>query len=109
MKLDGTDKVQITDLGGRVTFPDFAPDGRRIVFSGRPAAATNDDIFRINVDGGGLVRLTSDPANDSLAAYSPDGSKIVFTSDRTGLSQVWVMDANGSNEVQLTFDGAFKT
>ena len=71
MNLDGTDKTQVTSLGGRMTFPDFSPNGSRIAFGGRLPGATNDDIFSIGSDGTGLVQLTSDPANDSLPAYSP--------------------------------------
>lgn len=108
MKLDGTDKRQVTNLGGRMTFPDFSPSGSRIAFGGRLPGATNDDVFSIRVDGTGLVQLTNDATNDSLPAYSPDGSKIAFISARTGLEQVWVMDADGGNPVQLTFDETFK-
>src|SRR5438552_3594002 len=108
MKLDGTEKVQVTSLGGRMTFPDFSPNGSRIAFSGRLPGATNDDIFSIGTDGTGLVQLTNEPANDSLPAYSPDGSKIAFISGRSGLDQVWVMSSDGSGPSQLTFDDAFK-
>ncbi len=40
--------------------------------------------------------------------YAPDGHPITFLSDRTGVSQVWLMDADGSNQTQLTFDPAPK-
>lgn len=41
-------------------------------------------------------------------AWSPDGSRIVFTSDRAGLGPVYVMDAHGGDVTQLTFDDVFK-
>ena len=108
MKANGTDKFQVTNLGGRSFFPDFSPDGSRIVFNSRPAGATNFDLFAINPDGTGLVQLTAGPANEVNPAWSPDGEHIVFTSDLTGIGQVWVMDANGANATQLTFDGQWK-
>ncbi len=108
MKGNGTDKIQVTNLGGRSTFPDFSPDGSRIVFTSMPAGATNADVYVIGVDGTGLVQLTTEPGFDGLPAWSPDGRKIVFTSDRSGGGQVFVMDADGTDTVQLTFDDTFK-
>lgn len=104
MKANGQDERQVTQLGGRMIFPDFSPDGSRIVFNGRLPGATNDDIFTVGADGSGLVQLTSSPGNDLFPAYSPDGSKIAFVSTRSGGRQVWVMDADGSDQTQLTFD-----
>jgi len=108
MKSDGTEKRQVTTLGGRSLFPDYSPDGRRILFSSQPAGATNFDLFVIDADGTGLVQLTSDPGFDGNPAWSPDGEQIVFTSDRSGVGQVHVMAADGSDPVQLTFDPVFK-
>ena len=107
MKQDGTDKRRVTDLGGRAIFPDFTPDGSKILFT-NGAIGSSADLFVIGVDGTGLVQLTTDPANDLYGAFSPDGRQIVFTSDRTGVGQVYVMDANGGNVIQLTFDDAWK-
>ncbi|MBT8397525.1 MAG: PD40 domain-containing protein, partial [Gemmatimonadetes bacterium] len=51
-------------------------------------------------------RLTSHPARDFLPAWSPDGSKIAFTTDRDGNEEVYVMNADGSNPVNLTNNSA---
>jgi Tol biopolymer transport system component len=108
MKQNGKDKQRVTRLGGSATFPDFSPDGRKIVFNARPAGAANADIYAIDADGGGLVQLTNAPGNDRYPAWSPDGSRIVFESERTGVNQVWVMNADGSGQTQLTFDSVPK-
>jgi len=49
-------------------------------------------------------QLTNDPATDYYPEFSRDGTKIVFASNRTGNDDIWVMNANGSNQVQLTTD-----
>ena len=109
MKANGQDKHQLTQLGGRMTFPDFSPDGSRLIFTGRLPGGTDDDIWRIDADGTDLTQLTSDPGFDGSPAFSPDGSRVVFTSTRTeGIGQVFVMDVDGGNQTQLTFDPVFK-
>jgi Tol biopolymer transport system component len=108
MRANGKHQHQITHFDGTALFPDYAPDGSRIAFTGRPAGAATADIYLVNTDGSGLTRLTADPGNDLFPAWSPDGSKIVFLSDRTGVLQVWVMDAGGGNPRQLTTDPAPK-
>jgi dipeptidyl aminopeptidase/acylaminoacyl peptidase len=53
------------------------------------------------------TRLISSTMLDTNPQYSPDGSKIAFTSSRSGTVQIWVCDSDGSNPVQVTnFDGA---
>jgi TolB protein len=103
MKQNGTDKQQVTHMGFVAIFPDFSPDGSKIVFCAGPSTFGRD-IYVVNSDGSDLTRLTSGVGNNVYPAFSPDGQKIVFTSNRTGISQVWLMNADGSNQRQLTFD-----
>jgi len=53
------------------------------------------------VSGGSIQRLTSDPANDGLPVWSPDGRSIAFASDRGGVWAIWIMNADGANQRQL--------
>ncbi|MEN3341676.1 MAG: TolB protein [Actinomycetota bacterium] len=104
MRQNGTDKQQVTHMSGPAIFPDFSPDGSKIVFTGKPAGSPTRDVYVISSDGNGLTRLTSGVGNNTYPAFSPDGSKIVFNSDRSGTWQVWLMNADGGGQTQLTFD-----
>jgi len=55
-------------------------------------------------DDGPPTNLTNDDSNNHSAHWAPDGERIAFQSDRTGFTTVWLMDADGSNLVQLTDD-----
>src|SRR5215470_13885320 len=59
MKQDGTDKQQVTHMSVVAIFPDFSPDGSKLVFTAKPAGSPTRDIYVVNSDGSGLVRLTS--------------------------------------------------
>ena len=50
-------------------------------------------------------RLTSAPGADTSPSYSPDGSRIVFESDRSGTQQLYVMDADGGGQRRISFGG----
>lgn len=65
----------------------------------------NSEIYVVNVDGTGLLRLTHDPGLDVDPAWSPDGKRIAFASDRAGSWDIYVMDADGSNVVRRTQSG----
>jgi hypothetical protein len=63
------------------------------------------DIWRVKADGTGKPeRLTDAPGDDRAATYSPDGTKLAFDSTRDGNTEIYVMDANGSNPRRLTND-----
>jgi TolB protein len=73
----------------------------------------NSEIYVVNVDGTGLQRLTHDAAQNVDPAWSPDGKRIAFASDRAGASDgdldIYVMDADGSNVVRRTQAGRWNT
>ena len=62
----------------------------------------NTDIYLMNLDRTGLVRLTDDPAPDVNPSWSPDGQHIVFRRAGGGASDLFVMNADGSDKKRLT-------
>jgi TolB protein len=78
--------------------PAFAPDGRTMAFS--RATDEGTDIYTLNVrDDCCLQRLTVGRFSDNLSpAYSPDGRRLAFVSTRSGLAQVYVMAADGTDQ-----------
>ncbi len=71
-------------------------------FAGVSKGNTNDKNNSLCVVA--LEQLTTSPAMDVDPAWSPDGSKIIFESDRSGSPEdIWVMDSNGSNQQRLTY------
>jgi TolB protein len=68
----------------------------------------NDQIYSMNTDGSSLIRLTSNLSNDEHPRWSPNGTKILFQSDRddsvSRTHHVYVMNADGSGQTRLTTD-----
>ena len=82
------------------------PKVQRIAYSCRSG------ICSVGTDGSGLINLTNTPrASEFFYAWSPDGTRIAFSSDRDGNSEIYVMNADGSSPINLTnspdHDGSF--
>ncbi len=113
----GGSQVYVMDVGGgnvtRVSFdgayntdPVFSPDGSKLAFVSRVEQG-GFDIFVVNADGSGLARLTQTTGDNEDPAWSPDGEYIVFSSTRTGRSELWISTADGRHESRLTTTGGW--
>lgn len=104
MNTDGSSPVALTTNNDLSAYPVVSPDGTQIVYSEAPTLS--DDviqIYLINADGTGKTPLTT--ASDSInvpTAWSPDGSKIAFTSTRDGDEEVYIMNADGTNTQNIS-------
>lgn len=110
MNADGTNQTELTSIGCcQSQFPyldyeslSWSPDGSKI------ALQDNGEIFTINVDGSNRTNLTNHPAGDSAPAWSPDGLRILFTSNRLPSSSIMhTMNADGSDVRALPSEGDF--
>ena len=81
-------------------YPAISPNGETIAFTYK------GDIYTVPANGGKAAQLTTHPAHDTRPVWSPDGSKIVFASDRNGNFDIFVMDKEGGSPKQLTTHSA---
>ncbi len=75
---------------------DVAPDGRTIAFD------LLGDIYTMPIEGGTPTRIAEGLAYSHQPRFSPDGSRIAFVSDRGGGDNIWLMNRDGSDKVQLS-------
>ncbi len=110
---------QITFFGaGQAWDPVWSPTQEYVAFVSNDSQ--DDEIWIVNREGTDIRRLTETneafnareigkdtfiPEVNGNPSWSPDGSKIVFWSNRTGHRQIWVMDADGSNPHSLSTTG----
>ena len=78
---------------------ELSPDGEWVVFS---EAGVREDLFVARADGTQYRRLTDDAFRDRGPAWSPDGTRIGFYSDRTGGYELWTIRPDGSGLTQIT-------
>jgi TolB protein len=116
--------VMVSTGQGACTCAYFHPDGKSVLFGSTHLNPTPSvprsaiygrsgsryrwsfpqgmDIFKADLDGKNLVRLTDTEGYDAEASYSPDGKQIVFTSFREGDGEIYIMDADGKNPRRIT-------
>jgi len=75
---------------------DVSPDGKTIAFD------MLGDIYTMPITGGKATNIASGMAWEIQPRFSPDGSRIAFTSDRAGGDNIWTMDVDGENKEQVT-------
>jgi Tol biopolymer transport system component len=78
---------------------DVSPDGQWIAFASR---GRREDLFVMRSDGSDLRQLTNDRFKDRWPAFSPDGKRIAFYSNRTVRYEIWSIAADGSGLAQMT-------
>jgi hypothetical protein len=81
--------------------PRFSPDGRRVAY-GTWTAGGNRDLRIVDVETGRLVELWRDRAIDQQPAWSPDGKTLYFSSDRSGIPNVYAYDVETGALAQVT-------
>ena len=95
--------IQLTTQPGEEAFPSLAPDGKSFAYSSR--AAGNWDVYLQRVGGKNPISLTKESSSDDTQpAFSPDGERIVFRSERDG-GGIFVMGATGESARRLTTFG----
>ena len=112
MDVDGRNQTRLTSNSADDQAPDCSPDGSRIAFMTNRDSG-NWEIYvmdAVDADGDGngdnLRRLISSTAFDAYPEWSPDGSSLLFVSDRDGNSEIYVANSDGTDPVRLTSNAA---
>ena len=96
LPLEPTREIRFTTNEGSWISVDISPDGTTLVFD------LLGDLYTLPIEGGTATPLMTGPAFESQPRYSPDGTEIVFVSDRSGGQNLWVLAADGSDTTQIT-------
>jgi Tol biopolymer transport system component len=111
MNADGAGLVQLTDHASQDVFPVWSPDGARLAFVSlrdepdpENCDPCNWEIYVMQANGSGQTNLTQHLDEDFSPAWSPDGGRIAFDSNRDGSYNIHVMNSDGSGVTNLTKD-----
>lgn len=120
MNIDGSNTKMVSNGDGRTTCSFFFKGGKKVLYAsthgGAKECPPNPDftqgyvwaiypeyeIYTSTPDGKNIKKLTDSPGYDAEATVSPDGKKIIFTSERDGDLELYSMDKNGKNVKRLT-------
>ena len=125
MNVDGSDVKMISSGEGRTTCSYFFKNGKRVLYASTHGGARtcppnpdfsqgyvwavypDYDIYTATSDGKDIKKLVDSPGYDAEATVSPNGKKIVFTSERDGDLELYSMDVDGKNVKRLTFEPGY--
>jgi serine/threonine protein kinase/Tol biopolymer transport system component len=92
----------VTQGSRTVRSADLSPDGQWIVFD---TSAPQEDLFVVGASGGEVRQLTNDAFKDRSPRWAPDGSRIVFYSNRGGTYGLWTIRPDGSAPAPIRVPG----
>jgi Tol biopolymer transport system component len=96
MNADGSDRHNLTNDGADISHPTWSPDGSQLAFT------LAYGIYLIDADGTDEHRISPADSFDFDPAWSPDGSRIAFVSSGEGTFDIYGMDPDGTDRVQLS-------
>lgn len=103
LNADGTGLRPIFSVPGGDFNALWSPDGKKLLFSSVRDNINVPHIYMMDMENNQAVtRISSISSYDLNAAWSPDGSQIVFETTRAGVSQIWIMNADGSQAKEFT-------
>ena len=102
---EGEQLESIADfVGGFDERPALSTDGRRLVVSRREGGGGPADLWMVDLDRGVPTRFTFDPAHDAYPDFSPDGTRVVFHSDRNGVADLYERASGGAADDSLLYE-----
>ncbi|MEC8825953.1 MAG: M28 family peptidase [Verrucomicrobiota bacterium] len=102
MNIDGTEQTQLTRIGAMSWAPYFHPSGDYLIFATNKHGFDNFELYLVDAAGEkDPVRVTETAGFDGLPVFSPDGSQLSWTSNRTPQKQSQIFLANWNHEKAL--------
>ncbi|MBI4928345.1 MAG: PD40 domain-containing protein [Anaerolineae bacterium] len=106
MRIDagGGDLTILLQGSEKTQSPDWSPDGQSILMQRWQFVSANpeDELYTVSSNGADLTRIPGSPKTEADARFSPDGSRIVFVSNRDNNTDIYVMNRDGSQVRRLT-------
>lgn len=99
MNADGTNQTLLTNNIGHNFYPSWSADGKQIIFTSN-RDGEKEVIYSMNADGTNVKRLLK--TNSFYARFSPDGKHIAFISGKFPSNNIFIANADGSGEAQVT-------
>ncbi len=104
--LDLNRPVSFPHLGGTNLSPAWSGDGTKLAFSSSRGGEPQTQIYVSDVSGGNLHKMTTDKGPDVAPVWNrKTNAQIAFVSGRTGLPQIYTMEADGTNQQRMTDQG----
>jgi TolB protein len=106
MDWDGSNQRQLTSLRGQVAYPSISADGSRIamtIWPGGPGVDPRPRIEMVNTDTGRPINFYNQEASvNSAATFSPDGTRVFYSSSASGTPQIYSAGIDGRNFTRIT-------